>query len=186
MHSHLVTVEVRIKSSTDQRMQCDCFPFYQNWLEGLNPEPVKGYNLNPESVKAYNNRGLVYGRKGDYGRAIGDFNTASGLSAIFDLVSAANASVKAGTGGASLGEAATLLRELLTVLGLPTDREKPASGELEEKLLELLVGIRGEARAEKQFSIADKIRNELKALGVEIEDVPDGESRVVRRVSKSD
>jgi cysteinyl-tRNA synthetase len=113
-----------------------------------------------------------------------DFNTAGALGAVFDLVSAANTSLKAGTGGAGLGETATVLRELLMVLGLPTERERPAAGELEEKLLELLVGVRGEARKAKQFAIADHVRDELKALGVEIEDVPGGKSRVIRRVAK--
>jgi cysteinyl-tRNA synthetase len=114
-----------------------------------------------------------------------DLNTAGALGAVFDLVSAANASLAAGTGGAGLGEAAAVLRELLTVLGLPVDREKPAAGELEEKLLSLLVSIRNDARKAKQFAVADRVRNELKALGVEIEDVLGGESRVVRRVAKA-
>jgi cysteinyl-tRNA synthetase len=113
-----------------------------------------------------------------------DFNTAGALGAIFDLVSKTNSALEAGTGGPDLGEAATVLRELLCVLGLPHDRERPAAGELEEKLIELLVSTRSEARKAKQFDLADRIRDEMKALGVEIEDVAGGKSRVVRRVAR--
>jgi cysteinyl-tRNA synthetase len=115
-----------------------------------------------------------------------DFNTAGALAAIFALVTAANASLQAGTGGAGLGQAATVLRELMGVLGLPPARERPPAGELDEKLIELLVSVRAEARKAKQYAIGDRIRNELGALGIEIEDVPGGESRVVRRVQKAD
>ena len=70
----------------------------------------------------------------------------------------------------------------MSVLGLPHERERPPEGELEEKLIELLVATRGDAREAKQFDLADRIRDEMRALGVEIEDLPDGGSRVVRRV----
>ncbi|MHC5056787.1 MAG: cysteine--tRNA ligase [Planctomycetota bacterium] len=109
-----------------------------------------------------------------------------GLGAVFDLVSRTNGALESGPGGPGLGEAATVLRELLCVLGLPHDRERPAAGELEEKLIELLVATRGDARKAKQFELADRIRGEMKALGVEIEDLPGGGARVVRRVARED
>jgi hypothetical protein len=40
MHSHLVTVEVCVEGSGDERMQLDGRAFDQNWLEGLNTETV--------------------------------------------------------------------------------------------------------------------------------------------------
>ncbi len=43
-----------------------------------------------------------------------------------------------------------------------------------DKFINLLVEIRNLARKEKQFSIADKIREELQKLGVELEDTPTG------------
>jgi cysteinyl-tRNA synthetase len=115
-----------------------------------------------------------------------DLNTAGGLAAIFDLVTAANASLQAGTGGAGLGRAAAMLRELMSVLGLPPERERPPAGELEERLIELLASVRSDARKAKQYAIADGIRNELKGLGIELEDAPGGETRIVRRVQKAD
>jgi len=110
-----------------------------------------------------------------------DFNTAGALGAIFDLVSQMNSALERGNGGAALGEAATVLRELLYTLGLPHERERPAAGELEEKLMDLLVATRADARKAKQFELADRIREEMKALGLDIEDEPGGGSRIVRR-----
>jgi len=110
-----------------------------------------------------------------------DFNTAGALGAIFDLVSRMNSELEEGSGGPGMGEAATVLRELLCVLGLPHDRERPAAGELEEKLIDLLLATRSDARKAKQFELADQIRDEMKALGLDIEDEPGGGSRVVRR-----
>jgi len=110
-----------------------------------------------------------------------DFNTAGALGAVFDLVSRVNSALEAASGGPALGEAATVLRELIYTLGLPHERERPAAGEVEEKLIYLLVATRNDARKAKQFELADRIRDEMKALGLDIEDEPGGGSRIVRR-----
>jgi cysteinyl-tRNA synthetase len=112
-----------------------------------------------------------------------DFNTAGALGAVFELVSGMNSAMERGREGAGLGEAATVLRELLGVLGLPPERETPPSGALEEELIAVAVWARSKARREKLYDFADEIRARLGALGVEIEDMPGGESRVVRRAS---
>ena len=40
--------------------------------------------------------------------------------------------------------------------------------------IDLLITVRGDLRAAKQWALADKIRNDLKTLGVVIEDTPEG------------
>ena len=40
--------------------------------------------------------------------------------------------------------------------------------------IELLISTRTDLRAAKQWTLADKIRNELKTLGVMLEDTPEG------------
>ena len=40
--------------------------------------------------------------------------------------------------------------------------------------IDLLVTVRGDLRAAKQWALADKIRNDLKALNIVIEDTPEG------------
>ena len=40
--------------------------------------------------------------------------------------------------------------------------------------MELIIGIRQEARQQKNWALADKIRDDLKELGIVIEDSPAG------------
>ena len=45
-----------------------------------------------------------------------------------------------------------------------------------EKLIELLLKLRNDARKEKNFKLSDEIRDSLKELGIEIKDNKDGTS----------
>ena len=58
---------------------------------------------------------------------------------------------------------------------------KSSGGEESGKLVELLLGIRQDVRAAKLYALSDKIRNDLKALGYEIEDLPGGKSSATKR-----
>jgi cysteinyl-tRNA synthetase len=66
------------------------------------------------------------------------------------------------------------LRELTGVLGLRL-AEKTGSGDA-DKFIDLLVEVRGKARAQKLWALSDMIRDKLKELGVTIEDSKDGTS----------
>ena len=73
--------------------------------------------------------------------------------------------------------AITVLRELSQLLGI--FRKPPAKTELTgdgltAPLLELLLELRARLRKEKNFALADEVRNRLTALGVVLEDRPDG------------
>ncbi|MCC7209515.1 MAG: cysteine--tRNA ligase [Anaerolineae bacterium] len=63
-----------------------------------------------------------------------------------------------------------------TVLGIVPTAEAAASVDAErlDGLIRLLIDLRKQARVEKQFATADAIRNQLKALGVSLEDRPEG------------
>ena len=63
---------------------------------------------------------------------------------------------------------------LVTVLGIHSTTSTAASGDLQEKLLDLLVGLRTDAKGRKDFATADGIRNALTALGVGITDTKEG------------
>ncbi len=56
----------------------------------------------------------------------------------------------------------------------PAGEARPASDRLTGPLLDLLVQLRTRVRKEKNFALADEIRNQLAALGVTLEDRPDG------------
>jgi cysteinyl-tRNA synthetase len=102
-----------------------------------------------------------------------DFGTAGGLAAIYDLVRVINTARDAGAGGQPFADAQATFRELTDVLGLRLERT-----EIEEQsvapFIELLLSTRLELRKAKQWALADKIRDELKELGVIVEDAAQG------------
>ncbi len=102
-----------------------------------------------------------------------DFSTTSALAALFDLVRAINTARDAGVGGEPFTTAQETLQELAGVVGL---RLAPASSKAHEAgpFIDLLLDIRQELRKAKQFALSDKIRDTLQALGVTIEDTPQG------------
>jgi cysteinyl-tRNA synthetase len=71
------------------------------------------------------------------------------------------------------GAKASLLRSWDAVLGLDLDRKQP-SGSLPEGAATLLEA-RATARAAKDFSTSDRLRDELAALGVAVTDTAEGQ-----------
>jgi cysteinyl-tRNA synthetase len=113
-----------------------------------------------------------------------DFNTAQAVGALFDLTRDVNAALSAGTLGRKDLEAS---REVYAGLGeevLGLDFREPggASTGDEGALVELLLDLRQEFRAQKNWAMADRVRDRLAALGYLIEDGPHG-ARWSRRES---
>jgi cysteinyl-tRNA synthetase len=109
-----------------------------------------------------------------------DFNAPIALSALQTFTREVNTLLNSGTAvGKSVLEAIDAVYTELggTVLGL-IPAEDAASGngsaEREAGMVELLIELRKEARARKDWSTADKIRDDLGKLGVSLEDRPDG------------
>ena len=110
-----------------------------------------------------------------------DFNTGGALGELFEIAHAVNriSPSLAATAG-DLPEylaAVTVLRELSQILGLfrkPPARPEASGDGLTAPLLELLLELRARLRKEKNFALADEVRNRLTALGVVLEDRPDG------------
>jgi cysteinyl-tRNA synthetase len=71
------------------------------------------------------------------------------------------------------GEQATL-RELAGVLGLDLAPRATSAHAGAEPFIELLLTVRQELRAAKQWALADRIRDGLRELGVVVEDHPGG------------
>ena len=98
-----------------------------------------------------------------------DFNTPRALAAMFDLAREIN---RGKDEGADVLGAQGTLRELSSVLGISLDETAETSGA--GPFVQMLVNVRTELRAARQFDIADSIRDRLSELGVTIEDTPEG------------
>ena len=109
-----------------------------------------------------------------------DFNTAEALAVLFELAREVNRCRSEAPDKAL--EYAAQLKQLAMLLGLlqrdPEDYLKggPAEGGLGDADIEALIAARLQARAEKNWAEADRLRDELKAQGVLIEDGPQGTS----------
>ena len=117
-----------------------------------------------------------------------DFNTGGAVGVLFDLRKTINGFIAEqaleGDGKSNsvnvlaLTSAVTLLKELAAVLGVfRKPIEAAAAGgddELVGGLMELLISLRSSLRKEKNFALADQIRDDLRALNVTLEDRPDG------------
>lgn len=101
-----------------------------------------------------------------------DFNTPLALAALYELVKAINTARDNGAADSQLQPAQSTLRELTGVLGLQL-KEKQGSSEDEAKV-NALIAERNEARKQKQWARSDEIRDQLKEMGVTIEDSKDG------------
>ena len=107
-----------------------------------------------------------------------DMNTSKALAVLFDLVNKANKDEK---------NAYTLLVKLGSVLGFDFSKTELSEEELSEKIkavstdldmkfdsMEELIEIRKNARAEKNWDLADKIRIALDKAGIVLKDSKDG------------
>jgi cysteinyl-tRNA synthetase len=101
-----------------------------------------------------------------------DFNTAGAVAALFELVKAVNTARDNGATNEQLESAQNIFRELTGVLGLKLE-EKKGSSEQEAQVI-ALVAERNEARKQKQWARSDQIRDQLKEMGVVLEDSKDG------------
>jgi cysteinyl-tRNA synthetase len=118
-----------------------------------------------------------------------DFNTGGAIGELFEVAHVVNrfaGQLVAGSGSAKtkgLGEyraAMVVLKELSQILGLfrrPIAGGPSAGDGLTAPLLELLIELRNRLRKEKNFGLADQIRNRLSELGVTLEDRADGTTR---------
>lgn len=115
-----------------------------------------------------------------------DMNTPQALATIFDQIRETNKFISTNESEFStiyyeIKKSYDSLKEKIeNVFGIAIEaknaskEEDGENMELTKKLIELLIKLRSEARSEKNFKLSDEIRDELKALGVEIKDNKDG------------
>ena len=106
-----------------------------------------------------------------------DFNAPASIGVLFELVRETNELLSDAQNGSheffvTLDEFFTSAAE--TVLGITLTSINASSQGLEPQLIELLITSRSEARKAKQFALSDKIRDDLKAMGIVLEDTKEG------------
>ena len=108
-----------------------------------------------------------------------DFNSPQAIAVLFDLSRNINELLSTG-----LGISAESLRAILkifddcggTVLGIlgKSDRGAVDTASKEDALMDILIGLRRDAKAEKMWPLADRIRDGLKSANIVLEDTKDG------------
>ncbi len=99
-----------------------------------------------------------------------DLNTADAIAALFELVRDINVAVADAPSRGLCEQALSLLNELCGVLGLLYDRKQ----EMLDADVEAMIAARAEARKQKNWAESDRIRDELKEMGIVLEDTPQG------------
>jgi cysteinyl-tRNA synthetase len=99
-----------------------------------------------------------------------DFNTSGGIATIFDMVKYSNLNFTGETKLAFIEEFSELFTKLCDILGVVYTREEV----LLDSDIEGLIAKRQQARKDKDFALADKIRDDLLNRGIVLEDTREG------------
>jgi len=103
-----------------------------------------------------------------------DFNTSQAIAVLFDLAREINKA------SGRVSEAQATLLELAGLLGLTLTGDEPDSSEA-GPFIELLIETRAALRKERQFVLADQVRDRLIEMGVALEDTANGTEWEYRR-----
>ena len=98
-----------------------------------------------------------------------DINTADAVSALFDMVKFINTEYDEFTSKETIKFTLEIYNELSDVLGILYKEEEELSPEIKE-----LIEKRKEARKNKDYSLADKLRDDLLKEGIQVEDTREG------------
>lgn len=105
-----------------------------------------------------------------------DFNTALAQGVLFDFVREINIYLKSEVKKETAVLAQKTLLELAGIMGLDLNskEEVKETDGLLDQVMELIIALRKEARANKNYQMADDIRNRLNEIGIVLEDSPQG------------
>ncbi|MHB0936769.1 MAG: cysteine--tRNA ligase [Armatimonadota bacterium] len=125
-------------------------------------------------------RALLDTAEADFREAMDDdFNTPRAIAVLFDIVAEANRLtgpdfMPDAESLTALSDARALVLRLAEVMGIQLLTEEKAEDTLAPQLMELIITLRAQARKDKNFALADAIRNGLTDIGVVLEDTAQG------------
>ena len=99
-----------------------------------------------------------------------DCNTADAIAAVFEFVRAINVTMTDTSSTALAERAEYVLKTMCGILGIDLERKEEAL----DVEIEAMIAERQEARKEKDFARADKLRDKLLAMGIVLEDTREG------------
>ena len=102
-----------------------------------------------------------------------DLDTHGALDALHSMSRSINSYLEEPANKGVILKASTTYRKLLNALGF-FEKRTSDTGELTDKLLDILSGVRDDLRKEKNYAQADKIRDALNEAGVTLVDTADG------------
>ncbi len=120
-------------------------------------------------------------KAGFYSAMEDDFNTALALADMFDLAKKINIYYQSVSVGdiipdkENLDKVISIYEDMADILGiLQLDDSQQKDSKLIDDLMNIIISIRQNARKNKDWATSDKIRDELKEIGITIEDSPTG------------
>ncbi len=99
-----------------------------------------------------------------------DFNTADAVSTVFELVKLGNSTANMESSREYLLYLKNTIESLCQILGIVTKRKTEVLAEE----VEAMIAVRQQARKEKNFALADEIRQKLLDMGIILEDTREG------------
>lgn len=158
--------------------------FTKELLDSATSSIERLYNCinNLENLKDEVNKIIIDNQENDYLKSLDkyrerfiekmddDFNTADAISVLFDLTKDINNNVNINSSIELCEKVEALIRDLGKPLGILQNHMKK---DLETEIQEL-IDKRQQARKDKDFALADKIRDDLKNRNIVLEDTPQG------------
>ncbi|MGK7370375.1 MAG: cysteine--tRNA ligase [Candidatus Halalkalibacterium sp. M3_1C_030] len=104
-----------------------------------------------------------------------DFNSAQAIAILFEELKKLRKHINRDDIPGNLSDINAFLKEFVDgVLGIWPEEEASSGNDKTEELVELLIDLRTRARENKNFELADAIRDRLSEMGIELMDKPDG------------
>lgn len=159
------------RSTTD--FSEDALEAAENGLKNLHGTIITIINARPGNAEPFDLESI----KKDVESCLNDdFNTAQAIGVLFDRLRPLRTQISGGLAPSNLDEVQQFLVTIIDgVLGLwPPEKQERVGNDVLDSLVRILMDLRNKARKDKNWPLADLIRNRLKDANITLEDTPEG------------